>query len=132
MVNYNYLLKYPEKRDNRLRELRIKKKNLKKLVEALKNELYYNSLNNELLDNQIDYCKEEIDLWTRSLNNVSKEIDIIININKTISRITSIKNDLLQNCYRIVLHPNCIDRLTRTGELAFGGKSFLSHWGWDD
>jgi hypothetical protein len=132
MVNYNYLLKYPEKRDNRLRELRIKKKNLKKLVDALKNELYYNTLNNELLDNQIDYCKEEIDLWNRSLNNVIKEIDIIININKTISRITSIKSDLLQNCYRIVLHPNCIDRLTRTGELTFGGKSFLSHWGWDD
>jgi hypothetical protein len=132
MVNYNYLIKYPEKRDHRLRELRIKKKNLKKLVEALKNELYYNSLNNELLDNQIDYCKEEIDLWNRSLNNVIKEIDIIININKTISRITSIKSDLLQNCYRIVLHPNCIDRLTRTGELTFGGKSFLSHWGWDD
>ncbi len=131
MVNYNYLLKSQANRDLKLSKLKVKKKNLEKLVFSLKNELYFNTLSNELLENEIEYCKDEIDLWSRSLNNVIEEINIIDNMNNTISRITSIKRELFQNCYRIILHPNCIDRLTRTGELTFGGKCFLSYWGWD-
>ncbi len=131
MVNYNYLLKSQNNRDLKLSKLMVKKKNLEKLVLSLKNELYFNSYNNELLESEIEYCKEEIQVWQRSLNNVINEINIIINMNNTISRIELIKDELLENCYRIILHPNRIDRLTKTKELIFGGNCFLSYWGWD-
>jgi hypothetical protein len=131
MVNYNYLLKSQNNRDLKLSKLMVKKRNLEKMVSGLKNELKYNSYNNELLENEIEYYKEEIQVWERSLNNVINEINIVNNMNNSISRIGLIKNELLENCYRIILHPNRIDRLTKTKELVFGSDCFLSHWGWN-
>ena len=46
MVNYNYLLKSQSNRDSKLDKLLLKKKNLAKMILALKNELKYNSYNN--------------------------------------------------------------------------------------
>lgn len=132
MVNYNYLLKSKSNRDSKLGKLMLKKKNLTKMIFALKNELYFNSYNNELLENEIEYCKEEIEVWERSLNNVINEINIVMNMDNTISRITLIKEELIDNCNKIILHPNRINRLIISGEFDFEKDNLLNFYGWDD
>ncbi len=131
MVNYNYLLKSQSNRDSKLDKLLLKKKNLAKMILALKNELYFNSYNNELLENEIEYCKEEIAVWERSLHNVINDMGIIINMNDSISRITLIKEELIENCNKIILHPNRINRLIISGEYDFEKDNLLSFYGWD-
>ena len=130
MVNYNYLLKSQSNRDLKLSKLMVKKRNLEKMVSGLKNELKYNSYNNELLENEIEYCKEEIAVWERSLHNVINDMGIIININDSISRITLIKEELIDNCNKIILHPNRINRLIISGEYDFEKDYLLDLYGW--
>ncbi len=130
MVNYNYLLKSKSNRDLKLNKLIVKKKNLEKLVISLKNELYFNSYNNELLKNEIEYCKEEIQVWQRSLNNVINEINIVNNMNNAISRSILIKEELIDNCNKIILHPNRLNRLIISGEYDYEKDNFLSFYGW--
>ncbi len=130
MVNYNYLLKSKSNRDLKLNKLIVKKKNLEKLVISLKNELYFNSYNNELLENEIEYCKEEIQVWQRSLNNVINEINIVNNMNNAISRSILIKEELIDNCNKIILHPNRLNRLIISGEYDYEKDNFLSFYGW--
>jgi hypothetical protein len=131
MLNYNYLVKSQEYRYSKISKLKVRKRNIERLITTLKINVDYNTNNKLLHENEINYCNDEIAMWAKTLNKINNDIQEISIIDNTISRMISIKTELIENCDKIILHPNRIARLINSGHLKFGGEGFLTYWGWD-